>query len=41
MIYHIHYCNDCETKCELSVVGDVWCPCGRKMEKIGELDEKD
>lgn len=40
MLYHIHFCNECEFRCELSVKADAWCPvCGAKMEKIGEMYE--
>ena len=40
MLFHIHYCEECEMKCELSINADAFCGgCGMKMEKIGEMNE--
>ena len=37
--YWIHFCEACEMKAEISVYGEVWCPCNRKMVVIGEMED--
>jgi len=39
--YHIHICDDCSMRAEISVKGEVWCGCGALMQEMGYMEEFD